>query len=61
VAGPVTRTAPYSQELSHEIAARYLPADKVAGYLEFERTHLDEHHAYYMRPEHWLSADLGPA
>jgi len=32
----------------------------VAGYLEFERTQLGEHAVIYLRPEHWLSADLGP-
>jgi hypothetical protein len=29
--------------------------------LEYERTQLGEHIAIHMRPEHWLSADLGPA
>ncbi|NKQ54727.1 pyridoxamine 5'-phosphate oxidase family protein [Amycolatopsis sp. K13G38] len=59
VAGPVVRTTPDSEELAYEMAARYLPADKVAGYLEFERTQLGEHVVIYLRPEHWLSADLG--
>lgn len=61
VEGPVIRTAEGSDERSREMAARYLPPDKVAGYLEYERTRLGEHIAVYMRPEHWLSADLGPA
>ena len=38
-----------------------LPPDRVAEYLEFERTQLGVHVPVYMRPEHWLSADLGPA
>ena len=61
VDGPVIRTAASSDERSQEMAARYLPPDRVADYLEYERTQLGEHIAIYMRPERWLSADLGPA
>ena len=61
VEGPVVRTMAGSGERSREMAARYIPADKVADYLEYERTQLGEHIAVYLRPEHWLSADLGPA
>ena len=61
VEGPVIRTAEASVERSREMAARYVPPDKVAEYLEYERTQLGEHIAIYLRPEHWLSADLGPA
>ncbi len=61
VSGPVIRTSAGSGERSREMAARYLPPEKVADYLEYERTQLGEHVAIYMRPEHWLSADLGPA
>jgi hypothetical protein len=61
VEGPVIRTAAGSVERSREMAARYLPPDKVADFLEYECTQLGEHSAFYMRPEHWLSADLGPA
>ncbi len=60
VEGPVTRTAPGSHELSREMAARYLPPEKVAEFVEYERAHLGEHIAIYMRPEHWLSAEMGP-
>lgn len=59
VEGPVVRTAESSGERSWEMAARYLPPDKVAAFVEYERTQLGEHSAVYMRPEHWLSADLG--
>lgn len=59
VEGPVVRTSPGSGELSRQMAARYVPPDKLADYLEFERTQLGEHIAIYMRPEHWLSSDLG--
>jgi nitroimidazol reductase NimA-like FMN-containing flavoprotein (pyridoxamine 5'-phosphate oxidase superfamily) len=59
VEGPVTRTEPDSPERAHEMAARYLPEDKVAGFLEFERTQIGEHVVLFLRPEHWLSSDMG--
>ncbi|WP_033288154.1 pyridoxamine 5'-phosphate oxidase family protein [Amycolatopsis jejuensis] len=59
VEGPVIRTRPGSHELSWEMAARYLPADKVAGYVEYERTQIGEQIAIHLRPERWLSADMG--
>ena len=61
VDGPVIRTAAGSAERSREMAERYVPANKVAEYLEYERTQLGDHIAIYIRPEYWLSADLGPA
>ncbi|HVV21825.1 MAG TPA: pyridoxamine 5'-phosphate oxidase family protein [Pseudonocardiaceae bacterium] len=61
VEGPVTRTLRGSRERTLEMAARYLPPDKAAAYVEYEWTELGEHHAIHMRPEHWLSSDLGPA
>ena len=61
VEGPVIKASAGSGDRSLEMAARYLPANKVAEFLEYERTQLGEHIAIYMRPEHWLSADLGPA
>lgn len=57
--GPVTKTAPGRRELSREMAARYLPPDKVDDFVEYEQTHLGEHVAIYMRPQRWVSADLG--
>src|SRR5215469_8946021 len=60
VEGPVTATVPGTDELVREIAARYLPPDKVPGYLEFAKTELGEQVAIYLRPERWLTADLGP-
>jgi hypothetical protein len=61
VEGPVIRTAPGSEDRSREMAVRYVAPDKVDDYLEYERTELGEHIAVYLRPERWLSADLGPA
>jgi hypothetical protein len=59
VEGPVTRISPGNPEQSREIAARYLPADKVEKWLEYERTQLPEHVTIHLRPERWASADLG--
>ncbi|GAB7028983.1 pyridoxamine 5'-phosphate oxidase family protein [Streptomyces sp. NPDC021749] len=59
VEGPVTRTDPDSRERSWEMAARYLPQDKVAAFVEYDHAHLGAHVVIAMRPEHWVSADLG--
>ena len=59
VEGPVVRTADASAERSREMAARYLAPGKVEAYLEFERTQIGALGAIYMRPEHWISSDLG--
>ena len=60
VEGPVTRTAPGTDDLLREITERYLPPDQVPAYLEFARAELGEQIAIHLRPEHWLTADLGP-
>ncbi len=59
VEGAVTRWVADDDERAWEMAARYLPEDKVADFVEYERTQLGEHIAIHMLPEHWLSADLG--
>ncbi|MFI0186886.1 pyridoxamine 5'-phosphate oxidase family protein [Streptomyces sp. NPDC017082] len=59
VEGPVTRTAPDSRDRSWELAARYLPQEKVAGFVEYDAAHLGEHFLIYMRPERWAATDLG--
>ncbi|GGU89970.1 pyridoxamine 5'-phosphate oxidase [Streptomyces albospinus] len=59
VEGPVSRMESDSRERSWEMAARYLPQDKVADFVEYDRTQLGEHIAIYMQPAHWVSADLG--
>jgi hypothetical protein len=61
VEGPVTRVEPGTDELLRELTERYLPPDKVEPYLEFARAELGEHVAIFLRPERWLSADLGAA
>jgi Pyridoxamine 5'-phosphate oxidase len=60
VEGPVSRMVPGTGELLHEVAARYLPPDKVQAYIDFAETELGEQVAIYLRPERWLTADLGP-
>lgn len=60
VEGPVTRTVPGTDELLREIAGRYLRLEKVPAYIEFAKAELGEQIAIYLRPQRWLSADLGP-
>ena len=60
VEGPVTRTVPGTDEQLHEIAARYLPPEKVPAYIEYAHAELGEQVAIYLRPQRWLTADLGP-
>src|SRR5580658_9591192 len=61
VEGPVTRTVPGTDELLREITERYLPPEKVHAYLEYAEAELGEQVAIYLRPQRWLSADLGPS
>ena len=60
VEGPVTRTVPGTDEMVREIAVRYLPPEKALAYIEFAKAELGEQVAIYLRPERWLTADLGP-
>ncbi len=60
VEGPVTRMVPETDELLREITERYLAPELVPAYLEFARRELGEQVVIYLRPERWLSADMGP-
>jgi hypothetical protein len=60
VEGPVARTVAGTDELLREIAERYLPPDQVQAYIKFVNGELGEQVAIYLRPERWLTADLGP-
>ena len=60
VEGPVTRTVPETPELLLEMTQRYLPPDEVLDYLKLAATDFGEQVVIYMRPERWLTADLGP-
>ena len=59
VEGPVTRMVPGTDDQLREIAARYLPPEKVPAYVEFAQAELGEQVAVYLRPQRWLTADLG--
>ncbi len=59
VEGPVVRTEDATVEQLREMAARYLPADKVDAYVEFASKEHGDQAVYHLRPEHWYSADLG--
>jgi hypothetical protein len=57
VEGPVTHSAPTTHDEITRIAARYLSPEAVPGYVE--GSDLGALVTFRMRPEHWLSADLG--
>ncbi|MEV5874267.1 pyridoxamine 5'-phosphate oxidase family protein [Streptomyces sp. NPDC052101] len=59
VEGPVVSTAPATIEGLREISARYLPAEKVDGYVDFAWKNHGEQVVVHMRPERWVSSDLG--
>lgn len=60
VEGPVARIVPGTDELLREIAERYLPLEKANGYVDFANRELGEQVAVYLRPERWLTGDMGP-
>jgi len=60
VEGPVTRTIPGTDELRREIAERYLRPEQAEAYLKLAEAEFDPEIAIYLRPERWLSSDLGP-
>ena len=59
VDGPVSRIEPGTDEHLVELTKRYLPADKVDAYLEFARREHGDSVIIFLKPQHWLSADLG--
>ncbi|MDX3646075.1 pyridoxamine 5'-phosphate oxidase family protein [Streptomyces sp. MB09-02B] len=59
VEGPVTDTTPASLVELREITARYLPPEKVDGYVEFSSANHGDQVVIRMRPERWVSSDLG--
>ncbi|BBZ02786.1 pyridoxamine 5'-phosphate oxidase [Mycolicibacterium chitae] len=59
VDGPVSRIEPGTDEMLVEVTERYLPPEAVAPYLEMARREHGESVVIWMRPQHWLSADLG--
>ncbi|MEU2930012.1 pyridoxamine 5'-phosphate oxidase family protein [Streptomyces sp. NPDC007251] len=59
VEGPVVGTAPATIEELRRMSARYLPAEKVDGYVDFAWKNHGEQVVIHMRPERWVSSDLG--
>jgi nitroimidazol reductase NimA-like FMN-containing flavoprotein (pyridoxamine 5'-phosphate oxidase superfamily) len=59
VDGAVSRIEPGTDEQLVEMTKRYLAPEKVESYLQFARSEHGESVAIYLKPEHWLSADLG--
>ncbi|MEV6654569.1 pyridoxamine 5'-phosphate oxidase family protein [Streptomyces sp. NPDC051219] len=61
VEGPVVETVPATREMLEEISARYLPAEKVDAYVEMAWKDHGEQVVIRMRPQRWISSDLGEA
>jgi hypothetical protein len=59
VDGAVSRIETATDAQLEEVTRRYLEGESADRYLEFARENLGENVAIYMRPQHWLSADLG--
>jgi hypothetical protein len=59
VEGSVSRTIPMTEDLLWEIASRYLRTESVAPYVEMASAGHGEQVVIYMRPQRWLSSDLG--
>ncbi|MGC9544065.1 pyridoxamine 5'-phosphate oxidase family protein [Streptomyces sp. UG1] len=59
VEGPVVETTPLTVEQLREMSARYLPAEVVDSYVEFAQKNHGESVVIRMRPERWVSSDLG--
>lgn len=58
VSGEVAGIAAATDAQHREMAARYVPADKLDAYLAYAQSY-GEQVAITLRPQHWLSADLG--
>ncbi|MGA5840322.1 pyridoxamine 5'-phosphate oxidase family protein [Streptomyces pseudogriseolus] len=59
VEGPVVDTSPATVEKLRELSERYLPPEKVDGYVHFAWKSHGEQVVVRMRPERWVSSDLG--
>lgn len=42
-----------------EVTERYLPPEKVEGYLQMATSEHGESTIFFLRPEHWIGADMG--
>jgi len=59
VDGAVSRIETGTDEQLVELSKRYLPPAAVDGYLEVARREHGPTIAVWLKPQHWLSADLG--
>ncbi|MFS0898772.1 pyridoxamine 5'-phosphate oxidase family protein [Mycolicibacterium litorale] len=59
VDGPVSRIEPGTDDHLVEVSRRYLPPEAVEPYLEMARREHGESVVIHLRPQHWLSSDLG--
>ncbi|WP_040510816.1 pyridoxamine 5'-phosphate oxidase family protein [Gordonia soli] len=59
VSGEVDRYEDGTHDDLVEMSARYLPADKVEGYVAFAEKEHGAQTKVYLRPQQWVSADLG--
>ncbi|MGA5314758.1 pyridoxamine 5'-phosphate oxidase family protein [Streptomyces pseudogriseolus] len=59
VEGPVVDTSPATIEKLRDLSERYLPREKVDGYVDFAWKNHGEQVVVRMRPERWVSSDLG--
>ena len=59
VSGQVEGYSDGTREQLTEMAARYLPEDKVAGYVEFASADHGDQTKVVLSPEQWISSDLG--
>ncbi|MFE9698291.1 pyridoxamine 5'-phosphate oxidase family protein [Streptomyces sp. NPDC006270] len=59
VEGPVVDIRPAARADLEEMSARYLLPEKVAGYVDFAWENHGEQVVITLRPERWISSDLG--
>lgn len=59
VEGPVVETFPATIEKLRDLSERYLPPEKVDGYVDLAWKNHGEQVVVRMRPERWVSSDLG--
>ncbi|MFE4454097.1 pyridoxamine 5'-phosphate oxidase family protein [Streptomyces sp. NPDC056796] len=59
VEGPVVATLPATRDQLVEMSSRYLPAGKVDAYVASAWRDHGAQVVIHMRPQHWLSSDLG--
>jgi Pyridoxamine 5'-phosphate oxidase len=58
VDGPVSRIEPGTDEQLVEMTRRYMPPEQVDAFLAFARAEHGPQVAIYLKPQHWISADL---